>query len=435
MLWLLGGYVVLYVYRPWEVFPSLSSFQIERYYMLVVMAYWMVWPGKVFRLNKVHVAILGFTLVMVASWVASTYRDLTWPIVEDYLKIIVFYILVVTSLRNERDLLLLVWFFVLAVGLYASHSYWEYLCGRYEYRQGFRRLIGVDLSSRQSNMFAGVIVTALPFVQICWRSWRSIFVRLGLIGYVGLIGVCIALTGSRGGYVTLGVFALVQACLSKHRKIALGLLFGLFVMITVMMPGMVIDRFMTIIDSSAGPQSAHESAMGRVAGLMAGLKVWSQHPALGAGPMSFMLASGLGFQAHNLLGQLVGDLGTGGLVTFLGILICCAWNFLLARKVVRFRKDLRDSTAYLVVRATLLILLLQLIYGLAGHNLYRFQWYWAAAFNAGAIYCLLRKAELTAQAPSAVRMPYVSGPRRVVYPPRPRSGPRPPLARKRTRSA
>jgi O-Antigen ligase len=436
MLWLLGGYIILYIYRPWEVFPSISSFQIERLYMLGVLAFWIVWPGKVLRPNRVHFAVLAFTLAVVASWSISPYRDVTWLYIEDYLKVLVFFTLVVTCIRDERDLRCLVWFVVIAIGVYAAHSFREYFCGRYEYRMGFHRLIGVDQTSSQSNMFAGVVVTGLPFVQICWRNTRSLLMRLGLVGFVGLVGMCVALTGSRGGYITLGVFALVQACLSKHRKLAIGVLVGLGVMVSVMMPGMVIDRFMTMFDSAAGPESAHLSAMGRIAGLMAGLHMWSQNPALGTGPMSFILASGLGFQAHNMLGQLVGELGTAGLVAFVSILLCCGLNFLKARKLVKGRPELRDCTAYLVVRATLVILLLHLIYGMGGHNLYRFQWYWAAAFNVGATYCVVRRVEQAALAVPRRQGPSVGLVRRVVLSPRPTTvRPRPPLARPRTQRA
>ena len=38
MIWLLGGYMWLFVHRPFEVWPALGSLQIERGYMFVVAA-------------------------------------------------------------------------------------------------------------------------------------------------------------------------------------------------------------------------------------------------------------------------------------------------------------------------------------------------------------------------------------------------------------
>ncbi len=393
MIWLLAGYVMLYLYRPWEVFPSLGVIPIERVYMLGVMAFWAIWPQKRFRFSPVHLAQVAFALVILASWVISPYRDLpaTQEVVENHLKILVFYIILVTSVRNEKELLLLLVCYVCATGVYAAHSLREYLAGRVEFRMGFYRLVGVDVTSQQSNLFAAVVVSALPFAAVWWAQTRRLLVRLGLIGFFGLIGICVALTGSRAGYVIFGVFALMQACIARHRKTALAVVFVLGMVVCVNMPSMVINRFMTMIDPSAGPANAQTSAMGRVAGLMAGLKVWRDNPGLGTGPSSFIVSSGLGFQAHNLLGQLVGDLGTAGLVTFLSITLCCFWNLVRAREWLRQRPELKNTLAYRVLLATLLILVLQVIYGAGGHNLYRYQWYWAAGFNVVALECLRQR--------------------------------------------
>jgi hypothetical protein len=393
MLWLLCGYVWLYVHRPWEVWPSLAALQIERGYMLVLLAVWLLWPNKVVRLNRLHIALLLFTFIILASWTVCDLKEETLPIIENHLKILVFVTVLATSVRTEQDLRLMVWAFVISVGLYMSHSLLEYFNGRLEYRMGIRRMVGVDVTSRQSNLFAAVLLTPVPLLVPCWLTTRSTLLRLGVVGYVGLTIVCIAFTGSRAGYITLAVCGLMLAWCSQHRKAALAGFAALVLGVVVALPGFVVERFLTLIDSSVGPENAHTSAMGRLAGLVAGLAVWAKHPGLGTGPGSFAFTSGLNFQAHNLIGQLTADLGTGGVITFGAFLVCFWLNYRQGKKLLRRFPEFRNDFAFLVLRATSQIVLVHLVYGMAGHNLYRFQWYWAGGFNALALQCLLARAE------------------------------------------
>jgi hypothetical protein len=398
MIWLLGGYMFLYLYRPWEIYPSISGFYPERVYMLGVMAYWAVWPHKSFRFDRVHTAMAGFFLVLVVSWMFSAYRDQTFDAIETHAKILVFYVILVTSVRTDKDMRLIVWFFVGAVAIYALHSGWEYLGGRYEFRQDFRRMIGVDQTNNQSNLFAALVVTPLPFMSALWAGTRRLHVRLVVLAFMGLVCLCVAFSGSRGGYITLGAYAFMQAICSKNRKTALALLVICFILLNLLMPGFVINRFMTMIDPSVGPANAQLSAMGRVAGLLAGLRLWSENPLLGTGPYSFIHSSGLYFQAHNMVGQLTGDLGTGGVVTFLALIISCCWNLREINKKLKAYPMLYQTNAYRILQGSIMIMILNLIYGVGGHNLYRFQWYWAAGFNAAAVHCLKLRLEAIAHA-------------------------------------
>ena len=56
MVWMLGGYMWLFVHRPFEVWPWLGDFQIERIYMLLMIAFWAVQPNKGWLSNRLHVA-------------------------------------------------------------------------------------------------------------------------------------------------------------------------------------------------------------------------------------------------------------------------------------------------------------------------------------------------------------------------------------------
>ena len=46
MIYLLGGYLWLYVHRPFEVWPALGALQIERVYMIFMLVYWAAAADK-----------------------------------------------------------------------------------------------------------------------------------------------------------------------------------------------------------------------------------------------------------------------------------------------------------------------------------------------------------------------------------------------------
>ena len=41
MIWLLGGYMWLFIHRPFKVWPWLGELRVERVYMLVTIFYWL----------------------------------------------------------------------------------------------------------------------------------------------------------------------------------------------------------------------------------------------------------------------------------------------------------------------------------------------------------------------------------------------------------
>src|SRR3712207_2147155 len=102
MIWLLGGYMWLYVHRPFEYWAWMGPLQVERGYMLVMLLVWLVWPRKGWAPNRIHAALAAVTLVLGAAWVVSPYADKPgcWEVVDNSLKVAVFYLLVVTAVRD-----------------------------------------------------------------------------------------------------------------------------------------------------------------------------------------------------------------------------------------------------------------------------------------------------------------------------------------------
>jgi O-antigen ligase len=378
----------LFVHRPFEYYRALGDLQVERLYMVLMIVFWLAWPSKTVISNRLHLALAAFTTALFVCWGASPYREQTWDsTIENYLKVLVFYVLVVTSVRDERGLRRMVTMYLAAVGLYMSHSMLEYINGRYEWRMGIRRMIGVDVTYRDPNSFASTLLLALPLTMPLWKGAKGLR-RLALAGFTGAAGLCVLLTGSRTGFVGLGFVTLMLVWSSRYRVRLFAFGIPLALVCAAALPGYLQDRFLTIIDSSRGPQNAQESAEGRITGLLDGVRLWEQSPIVGVGPGAFGLASGRGFNAHNVYGQVLGEMGTLGVFAFAALLIAFFAN---VREAKRRRVasgttagDFPGEVSRAVGRTVLLLLLL----GCAGHNLYRYNWLWLAAFEVVAVRCL-----------------------------------------------
>ncbi len=397
MIWLLGGYMWLYVHRPFEVWPALGTLQIERVYMIVMLIVWLFSPGKGWVGNRIHLVTAIFSILLLISWILSPYMDklICAGTVEDYFKVVVFYVIVITTVRDERSLRLLITLFLAAVGLYMAHSLLEYINGRYEYRMGIRRMNGVDTSFGDPNAFASTLLTSLPLALALWLSRPSTLMRFVLLSYTLGVCICIALTGSRTGFMGLCFFGMLTLLVMVRRKALVFVLGGMaglagLALATVVLPAELQNRYLTVIDSSYGPKNAAESADSRMAGLLDGVKAWQDSPLLGHGPRAFDFVTGRMIGSHNLYGQVLAEMGLLGALTLAAYLACFGLNWLEVRQHYQ-RKARPSDFLFHVSRGIGIILILFLLIGWSGHTLYRYNWRWFAAFQAVAVYCVRKQ--------------------------------------------
>jgi O-antigen ligase len=417
MHWLLGGYMWLFIHRPFEYYPALGDLQIERLYVLLMLACWLASPAKGWVPNRLHLAVAALTLALTACWLASRYRDQCGTTVENFIKVTLFYVLVVTTVRDERGLRRVLGLYLLAVGLYMAHSLLEYSNGRYEWRMGIRRMIGVDVTYHDPNAFAATLLMSLPLALPFWPKPSTWLQRLLLLVFAGSACLCILLTGSRAGFVGLAAFGLGCLLVMRRRRLLLPLAGGAGLVLVAALPGDLHNRFLTLIDPSYGPENAQVSGAGRLVGFLEGMRLWNEHPLLGVGPGAFAYASGLGYNPHNVYGQVASELGSAGALAFAGLVVCFFLNGWEARRSRQLRPGPPDFPSQ-VVRAVTGAVLLMLLLGCAGHNLYRYHWQWFAAFQVAALHCIRLKAR--AASSRRVRLPSLLGPW-----PGPRAKPRP----------
>jgi len=381
----------LFVHRPFEVWPFLGDFRIELLYMLATGAIWISSAQKHSIANPLHFAFAGFSAALIFCFMLSPWGDACWPTVDIYWKFLVFYLLIVTVIHDEEGLRKIILAFMAVFFLYMLHSLWEYKNGRHVARMGVVRMVGVDSSFGDPNAFGGSVVLALVFVPALWAAFPTQRIRAFLVAFVGLAMTCIALTGSRGAFVGLVAAGAVIIARSRRRWEMAVYAVMLAPLLFVLLPEKHQKRFETILNPEAGPRNAQLSADARIDGLYTGLRLFQENPLNGIGPGAWRPATGRKLESHNLYGQLLGEMGIVGAMAFLGLLSAFVVNHVRIRRAYRDHPEWGRDFLYQIDGAVMLAVVLMLLHGNFGHNLFRYQWVWYGAFLVIVQHCVRQR--------------------------------------------
>jgi len=400
MILLLIGYMWLYIHRPFEIWHWLGDISIERVYILTCAVLWFLFHQKSVIRNINVLAVFGVAAAILFSDSMTNMSDQINPTVEEWLKILFFAILLLTSIRQEQELKILLTGFAIVFFVYMLHSYYEFkFCGRFVFRMGIPRLCGIGVTMSDPNSFGASVVYFLPVLVPLWalfRGFPAIPVRLFAIVAFCLAVLCISDTGSRGAFVGFLAYVFLAAVFSKNRWKILAAAIVFLPMIWVNMDERMQNRYLTIIDPSRGPSNAQVSAEGRMVGFKAGMQLFQKNPLHGCGPGNAAVASGIGFQTHNVYGQVAGELGWPGILAYTFLCCCLTINYLYSRfywKILLARCPTTDPYLYLVSQAVFIAMFLLLLMGWGGHNAFRYTWVWFAVFQSMAVVALKKKAD------------------------------------------
>lgn len=425
---LLAGYLFLLIFRPYEYWPILGELRVERVYMLCFMAITFFSKDKRFLPSSINGVIFVFSLALLVSGIFSINWDASWKIIDDYLKYVVFYFMVILCVRDDKDFRFVILAFIGVMLLYVGKSAWEFFVhGRHVYRMGISRMIGIDITYGDPNSFSASICYSLPLTWAMIRcKFESVWLRRGLWFYGCLAIVAIIMTGSRSGMVTALLFFLI-IFLSTSRKFVATLVIAIALIFSwQVMPQDLQTRFLSTFVDDVGPDNAQQSAAGRMEGFKHGISLFAENPFLGVGPNNYPLSWDIRMNAHNLYGQLLGELGLlGGLAFGMLLVLMIVINrgiirtftlmdrrgdfkdLLLTQHAANAQNgDLHTNNHYFarqaqkpgktffkdlgpvplvfysfVAQAIIQTIILILFKGWGDHNLYRYTWLWLAALT------------------------------------------------------
>ncbi|MCP4706399.1 MAG: hypothetical protein GY865_17510 [candidate division Zixibacteria bacterium] len=377
-------YSVFFLIRPQEILGVLANMPIplERitaiFVLIVIFFKYKLQRSTKLSLNNISYSMMAYVFVALLTVTTAIWIEHAFEIwMKLCILLIVFFM--ITSLIDSRKYLdYYIGFIVFTSTFHASGSIFNYYNGIYQYRMGIKRAIGMDVSYGGPNALAATMVYTLPFIYYFYKQSTSMVVRLFLLACTCTLLWCIILTGSRTGMIGAIFFALLLVWESKNKIINLIFVIILSMSFWVLMPSEYQERLLSSTDIESGSSSA-ESASGRISGLISGYKLLSNRPLLGYGIGCFAIAHDQvldrgWFQSHSLPGQIMGELG------LLGILAFIVWMYYLFKNLKILGnnespdKKLRIQTKYLAISLRMQLLCLFML-GLAGHNLYRYNWF------------------------------------------------------------
>ena len=397
----------LFVHRPFEIWPILGDIRLERLYMIFTLVAWFAISPKIWTSNSNNAAIFFVAFSIFISTLMSPYHGLGNNLTtENWFKVFVFFLLVMTSVQTEKDLKILVTAFSVVFSIYMLHSFREYLNGKMVYRMGIARMVGVDSTMNDPNTFGASINYALPLLLPLMSLGKGInnkrqkkMIFLLLVSSFVLSVLCVQLTGSRSSFAILAASLLGLTMLSKYRIRILLLLAVLACVVWVSTPERLKIRYISLIDSSVlegqDMKGAQASADSRNEFFWIGLEIWKKYPLFGTGPEGFYYASGLDIQSHGLIPQVLSELGTLGAIAYLSFIGAVFANHINAGRLYKRMQALKRENEviylYRVSFAVAWTVVLLIALGFSGHNAFRFTWVWYAAFQAFAISLMSKK--------------------------------------------
>ena len=296
-------------------------------------------------------------LLFVGSWVWAVFLAVqadspshAWYYVEQQAKILLPFLVGITTVRHITDLKRLAWTIVICEGYVAMEMNGWYFSGyNYLWHIGFG---GVD-----NNSAAIGLVTALGVAFFLFLHEEMLWKKGVIAACVAFMGHAILFSFSRGAMLACVVFAGISFFIIK-KSMTHYLIFGCGLIAAVILAGPEVrDRFFDTFAENNGVREA--SAQSR-------LDLWKdcatllmENPLMGCGPDHWPLHAHefgwpAGKEAHSLWVQTSVELGVPGIMMFLGFYLVTIWRSWLLLQRMKHSDELWFTDAARMTIASLI---------------------------------------------------------------------------------
>lgn len=372
-VWLPVAYLILIYCKISLYYPFFNAVNSELVFALLVLIRLLVKGDVAIKLSLKYNAINKYLYLFVAcvflSFSVAWNYQYSWDeAVYHFIKVILLYFMVVLSIEDEQDLKIFVWSLILMY-VYLAYEPVYYFINRmggstHVYGTNYIAEIGI-LSGHvgaANNMNQMIPISFYLFMGI-HKGYLKILAGIPLIIYI----ICLIGTGSRGGVLGFLFFGLCVVYFSKHR-IKVGIFAGISAALLFALTGL----------SSTASRIDQSSGYGRFTGLTHGIEMIKRGNIIGVGPGCFRFARGKYFhwtmEAHNIYGQVMGDLGIPGTIAWFFFIRQIFLNLIESKRRLK-AMSMEKSSMYSLAMALQVSFIVRLFVCMASHSLYFFYWY------------------------------------------------------------
>jgi putative inorganic carbon (hco3(-)) transporter len=382
---LLVYYMVLVV-NPGVVWPQLAALHADTllagFLLVSLVIHKKLRREKfIFMREKMSLFLMMMAMALALSVPMSVWPSYSVRVLIDFLRTIMYYLLIVNIVTDEKRLKGFIWIFLLASGYDAISSALAYFGGNLMFAQGIDR--AESLSGADPNTLAVNLVLAIPFMVFAFVWTKNRFLRAVLVVLSSSAVFTVAITGSRAGVIGLVLVLFFIWLLSPKRIVTASVFLLVLAFGWVVLPPQYKTRYSSVFNSEVD-----ESTQGRFDAWKAGLNMFLARPLTGIGVGNFAVAYASGdyssrgtwLKAHSLYVQLIAELGMAGVLTFVPLV------FYLMRRNFRLRKRLKeekinDDLIKWISYAITCSLGALFFTSIFGHSLFRMHWYWCCGLT------------------------------------------------------
>jgi O-antigen ligase len=296
---------------------------------------------------KVEYLLLGYYMVVIASFLVAADKNIAMAEIVDFGKDIIIIYCILFALRQAQTWKQTNWLMMITTTILCLLSVYQLITNNYE--QTFFRLASIQLDRaigaastpriggpiNAPNLWGQVLAALSTLVVFRIFHERKLIKKLAAVLILGIFLYIILNTYSRGAYLVLVINTLLILLMFRKRFNPILLISGAIIIMLLIpfVPGTYRDRFSSLFVVTEDNGIYQDTSLrGRSSEMLAGLEMFAEHPILGVGAgnykpnyQRYAQQVGIEFRAeardpHSLYVQLLAETGILGMLAFLGMM-------------------------------------------------------------------------------------------------------------------
>jgi putative inorganic carbon (hco3(-)) transporter len=338
--------------------------------------------------NNLNMVAIWFLIVCILTIPFAYYRSYSIDIFFRLLKFFSIYLMLIVGIVSEKQLRGFIWVYILMIAFIFTESFIYAIQGiNIHYNSGAMRLFGVTGLFAHPNSLGGVTAANLPFLYFLSKAQKSVVIKLFML-FLILIAIRVVMyTNSRTAFMGVLGFMILFWLYSKRKVVTTGILIASIFVIWLIAPAETKERFLSLEQASSyiTNESDGQDAMGnRMILLKHSIDIFLEYPITGVGLGNFYSLSGerynIWLPTHNLYTQILSETGIIGAIAFFCLIFQIFKNLNRAKRIVHV-EGIENTFLSYMLSAVKAFLILRLIIGLFGDDLYENYWWIAGGLS------------------------------------------------------
>jgi O-antigen ligase len=388
------AYFIILNAKLGDMYPALGQIRFELlvavYVFIAIFISLRGFGNFLPRLTPINSAFWVLFFIGMLSVAFSINPALSWENGGYFLfKVALFYLMIVMTINSTSDIRRLFWAFAIVAAWIAYEPAVNYLTGNVDIQKYGEIGYGRFGAAVGHVALANTLDQSIPITFYLALSTRNRIMRTFLYLILALLFFGVYVTKSRGGFLGLVVIAMGIIFLAKARSKAVLLVLAAGILFFSIAGATYIDHMSTLQHGIHGSRSTTD----RYLGLVNGISMMIKRPILGVGVGNFAEARKIYFHyyfyAHNLYGELFGELGLASVAWFYWIYVVLKRSRYLKNRLEPYKDE--KIFYYNLLNGIQLGIVVRLILGNFTHGWYIWFWFMMAALVVGMENILLKE--------------------------------------------